>query len=141
MPIVSFDIFLQRFKAGDGVDGGAEEALDVLRPYLVDAPHEGFAAVRTIDGEAEVYGLDTGSLMITEVAGEAIWDLIFDVAFAADHAILAFGRPVCLVDAALKEHLPAMLSDPVVVVTSGRDLLAVVQSRSPAGEPVMYFNR
>ena len=138
MPYVSFDIFLQRFKAGDGVDGGAEEALDILRPYLVDTPHEGFASVRTIDGEAEVYGLDTGSLMITEVSGEAIWQLIVDMAEAADYAILAFGRPVCLVDASLKEQLPELLSDPVVVVASGRDLLDVVQSRSPAGEPVTF---
>jgi hypothetical protein len=138
MPNVSFDIFLQCFKAGDAVDGGAEESLDVLRPYLVQAPYGGVASVRTIDGEAEVYGLDTGSLMITGVSGEAIWQLIFDLAAAADYAILAFGRPVCLVDASLQEQLPALLSDPVVVVASGRELMDVVQSSWPAGDPVTF---
>lgn len=65
---VSFDIFLQRFRDGDASSGGREEALRVLMPLLAGPPDGGFGLVRTDDGDAEVYGLNTDGLMYTTPA-------------------------------------------------------------------------
>jgi enamine deaminase RidA (YjgF/YER057c/UK114 family) len=63
---VSFDVFLQRF--GDH-PGDAHAGLRVLEPLLVSPPGDGFGLVRTTDGEGEVYGLGTDSLMFTHASG------------------------------------------------------------------------
>jgi hypothetical protein len=123
---VSFDIFLQRFRDGDASSGGREEALRVLRPLLAGPPDGGFGLVRTDDGDAEVYGLNTDSLMFTHASGRLIWPVMVDVAQAADYVIMPVGCPVCVTAADHVDELPEALRDTAVVVDTGDDVIRVV---------------
>jgi hypothetical protein len=70
---MSFDIFLQSSK--DGEAGRAIKAATMrdLEPYLAGAPDEGYALVRTADGEADVYGVGSYHLTFNHAGGEVIW--------------------------------------------------------------------
>jgi hypothetical protein len=54
---VSFDVFLQRFDGGDVGRADGATVLNVLEP-LIDARSDGWARLRTSDGDADVYGID-----------------------------------------------------------------------------------
>jgi hypothetical protein len=79
---MSFDIFLQCFKDGEAAPGNPEAARQALEPYLAGAPDEGYALVRTADGEADVYGVGSDHLMFNHPGGEVIWQVMVDVAKA-----------------------------------------------------------
>lgn len=65
---MSFDIFLQGFKDGEAAAGNPDAARQALGPYLTGVPDEGYARVRTADGQADVHGVAvTLSLSITLV--------------------------------------------------------------------------
>ena len=125
---MSYDIFLQRFKAGESVDGGAEEAQAILAAYIVGAPDGGYARLRLSDGEADVYGLGEDSLMVNETSGEQIWQVIVDVARASGQVILPLGGRTCVLDESMLAELPDFLRIGVMVVTSGPELLAALRS-------------
>ena len=123
---VSFDIFLQSFKDGVAAAGNAEAARQVLETYLAKVPDEGYALVRTADGEADVYGVGSDSLMFNHAGGVLIWQVMVDVAKAADWVIMPVGCPVCVVRAEMIRELPAGLKDDAVVINSGADLREVI---------------
>jgi hypothetical protein len=125
---VSYDIFLQRFKAGESVDGGAREARAVLAGYLVGAPDGGYARLCLIDGEADVYGIGEDSLMFNEISGEQIWQVIVDVARASGQVILPLGGRTCVLDEVMLTELPEFLRTGATIVTSGPELLAALQA-------------
>jgi hypothetical protein len=120
---VSFDVFLQRFGDSPG-DPGA--GLRLLGPLLVSPPSDGHGLVRTADGEADVYGLGTDSLMFTHASGRQVWQVMVDVAHAAGHAIMPVGCPTCVTRVERLVDLPDELRTSVVVIQSGDDLLAAV---------------
>ena len=92
-------MFLQRFGDSPG-DSGA--GLRVLEPLLVSPPSDGYGLVRTADGDADVYGLGTDSLMFTHASCRQVWQVMVDVAHAAGYAIMPVGCPTCrLVSVAL----------------------------------------
>jgi hypothetical protein len=124
---MSFDVFLQAFR--DGGTGAADPAVieEELAAYI--AVRDGdFARLVTRDGDAECYGLGLGSLMVTHAGGEAIWDLVVEVARAAGLVILPVGCPACVIDPRDRRHLPLELQGKVVTVQSGADLLAVIRT-------------
>jgi hypothetical protein len=123
---VSFDIFLQSFKDGDAAPGDPEAAWRVLAPYLAGALTGGYARVRTPDGEAAVYGAGRDALMINHASGQIIWQIMVDVARAADWVIMPVGCPVCVLREEMINDLPAELQDDAVVVGSGAEVLDVV---------------
>jgi len=119
---------LQRFSGGDAADGGGEEALRVLAPYLARPPADGYALVRTGDGEADVYGLGGDHLMISHAAGERIADLIVQIARSARWAILPAGCPACVTGGEMIADLPDELRESAIVVTSGAGLRDAILS-------------
>jgi hypothetical protein len=88
--------------------------------------------ITTEDGEADVYGLGTDHLMINHASGTHIWQIMIDVARAADLAILPVGGPTCVVDTAMFASLPEELREDAVLVGSGKELLEVILNTRPA---------
>jgi hypothetical protein len=125
---VSFDIFLQGFIDGEPTSSGSSEALEVIQAHLPHPPQNGFARIRTADGEADVYGLDSDGLMITHASGDEIWELIVKIARAARWIIMPVGCPACAVDPPMIGDLPDGLRESAVLVTSGADLRAAILS-------------
>lgn len=123
---MSYDIFLQRFDHGDAAPFDPTAVADVLDSLVVER-RGGFARLETADGEADVYGLDgTASLMVNHATGEAIWDVLVDVATAGHLAIL-LGNTTVVPDERVIEHLPVELSHSVEISRSGADLLWVIR--------------
>jgi hypothetical protein len=125
---VSFDVFLQGFAHGQASPGRPEAALEVLTPFLAAPPRDGFAPLRTADGEAEAYGVGGTSLMVTHASGARIWDLLVSVAKAAGWVIMPVGCSVCLTTADAAGHLPEQLRPNATVVTTGQQLLAAIRN-------------
>jgi hypothetical protein len=120
---VSFDIFLQCFD--DDTSAVSDAVRTVLAPFIT--PPEGtFAVINTNDGEADVYGISTDHLMINHAAGEHIWQVMVEIARAANMAIMPIGCPTCVVDKAMISSLPAELRQEAVVVSSGKELLTII---------------
>ncbi len=119
---VSWDIFLQDF--ADPPLDKRETVERVLGPYL-DAARE---RVTTADGDAAVYGLDddvVNGLMFNHVSGDAAWDLLYELAVAADWVIMPTGGPICIVTEEQRATLHDDLDgEPVVLVHSGTVLMA-----------------
>ncbi|MDN4472114.1 hypothetical protein [Demequina zhanjiangensis] len=121
---MSFDIYVQGF-GDDPVDMAATIG-PILAPLLsVDG-----LSISTGDGSADVYGArksPMNGLMFNHVAGKRAWEVIFEVAKAADWVVIPVGGPVCLVGEHQLAALPAELRDvPVEVVHSGQELLGAV---------------
>lgn len=126
---MSFDIFLQGFRAGDAADGDGAAALSVLEPLILERDGS-WARIGTADGEADVYGLDSPEtgLMFNHVTGRAAWDVIHAVASDAGFVVMPVGCPTLVVDDARRAELPDGLADEVVLVRSGADILDAIEA-------------
>lgn len=125
---MSFGIFLQAFAGGQAAAGHPDRAFRELEPYLDGSPSDGSAHVVTPDGAADVFGIGSTGLMISDASGEFIWQLLVDVAAAGHYAIMPVGCPVCLVREDMKDDLPEALRGDAVVVGSGTELMKAVIS-------------
>ncbi|WP_327002893.1 hypothetical protein OHA72_48695 [Dactylosporangium sp. NBC_01737] len=125
---MSFDVFLQGFAGGKVATGRPEAAVQVLLPYMVGAPTNGYVRVQLPDGEADVYGVGNSSLMVNRAAGEQIWDLVVAVATAAAWVIVPVGCPTCIVDASHADELPDELRANVILIHTGPELLQAILS-------------
>jgi hypothetical protein len=125
---MSFDVFFQGFENGDAKDGGGVEMRQVLAAHIVrEEPEHNFALIETGDGSADVY-LGTSSMLANYIGGDEIWDLLVDGATAARWVILPVGCPTCITDESQRSHLPEDLGQDVVLVRTGAELSAVIQS-------------
>ncbi|HKU10729.1 hypothetical protein [Sinomonas sp. G460-2] len=128
---MSFDVFFQRFRDGDGATGGGEQMRQVLQPFIVREDRDlGFALVEYGDGSADVYlgGGGVAGMMANHISGERPWGLLVEGARAADWVILPVGCPTCITDEGQRGHLPDGLDEDVVLVRSGDELLRVIRS-------------
>lgn len=100
---------------------------EVLAPHVTKKSGS-FVHVRVGDGEADIYLGDDG-MMANHVSGQDPLDLLVKGARAADWVILPPDCPTCLTGSGQREELPEGLSDDVVVVETGADLRAVIESR------------
>ena len=121
---MSFDVFLQGF--AKSYTGGGAAAKAVLLPYLAAEPDDGYAEVVLADGSADVYGLGSEGFMFNHVAGDLAWDLIVDVARAAQWVIVPTGCSTCVLDPSQIPELPEELREDAVVITTGSDLAQVI---------------
>ena len=125
---MSFDVFFQRFAAGgpSAADAGAVEA---YLSQMIKEQSRYCTRIGTIDGEADVYGLDSlaTGVMINHASGRAIWDVMFELARIGGYAIMPVGSGTCITEAVDPSDLPAEVPEPITVVRSGRDLLDVVE--------------
>lgn len=125
---VSFDIFLQRFESGEVADGDPEPVLAVITP-LVEKQEGDWARIRTEDGTAEIYGLDTAgaNLMINRASGRQIWDVILAIARAGSMAVMPVGCGTVVPDKDLVNELPPDIPRPIAVADSADELLNAVE--------------
>jgi hypothetical protein len=124
---MSYDVFVQRFRAGGPADADVALLQRMLVPSMLQPAVNGFAALSTADGGADCYGIDSGSLMVNHCEGDEIWDLLVAVAEAGGLTIVAHGLPTCITDPAQVAELPTALRDDVAVVRSGADLRRLVR--------------
>jgi hypothetical protein len=124
---MSFDIYFQRFKAGEADSAGSEEALRVLGPFLSRHAPEGSVIVHPA-GTAEVYGLraDEGGMMVTHVNGEGLWNLLAATAIAAQWTVMPVGCRTCVFSSEMQAELPDGLKENVAIIETGEDLLRVI---------------
>lgn len=124
---MSFDVFFQGFIAGESSERGGAEMRLVLAPHVVERQGS-FLRVQVGDGEADVYLNDDG-MMANHISGRDAWDLLLKGAESANWVIMPLDCPTCLTQPGQREELPEELRDDVVVVETGADLRAVIESR------------
>lgn len=125
---VSFDVFLQRFSAGQPSRADRVSVKALLDAYVVAEDH-GRVQLETVDGSADLYGYDDleRGFMVNHAAGHAVWDLLVAVASMGPFAIMPVGCPTCVADVSMLSDLPSVLADGAVVVSSGSQLLRVIE--------------
>ena len=126
---MSFDIFFLRFAQGNP-SAGDDRALEEFVAPLIEERDEAWARIRTIDGKADLYGMDSlgASLMINHASGRAIWDVMFELAQVGGFAVIPVGCGTCITPSINPTDLPSEVPRPISVVASGAELLAVVES-------------
>jgi hypothetical protein len=67
--------------------------------------------------------------MANHIAGKDAWDLLVQGARAANWVIMPAGCPTCLTQPGQQEELPDGLDGAAMVVETGADLRAVIESR------------
>jgi hypothetical protein len=67
--------------------------------------------------------------MANHISGRDPWDLLLRGAETANWVIMPLDCPTCLTQPGQREELPEELHDDVVVVETGADLRAVIESR------------
>lgn len=127
---MSFDVFLERFSGGESVDIDPATVQSVLEPFVTErSPDHEFVRIATADGGAQVYGYVTPmiGLLVHEFDGDAIWDVLVDVARAAGLAISPEGSPTVVTHPSVLTQLPEDVAGSALVVGSGAELLAVIR--------------
>src|SRR5579885_1014168 len=126
---MSFDIFFLRFEGGDPSRGDDRAVEELLEPWIEER-EKSWARVKTVDGEADVYGMETpgASLMINHASGRVIWDLMFELAHVGRFAVIPVGCGTIITPSIDSSDLPPEVPDPISVVRTGAELLAVVES-------------
>ncbi len=123
---MSFDVYVQGF-SDDPVDMTA-----TVDPILAPLLSVDRSSITIVDGNADVHGARNSpinGLMFNHIVGKGAWDVIFEVAKAADWVVIPVGGPACLVGEHQWAGLPEELRDGAVgVVNSGQELLALATS-------------
>ena len=90
---MAFDIFLQRFSAGESASANASEVRALLDAHVV-ALEQGWARVETADGDANLYGYDDleRGFMVNHAAGNTIWDILVTAASVGPYVIMPTGN-------------------------------------------------
>lgn len=124
---MSVDLFFQGFVAGESSERGGAEMRGVLAPHIIEEG-ETFLRVRFGDGEADVYLSDDG-MMANHISGRDPWDLLVRGAAAANWVIMPLDLPTCLTMPGQRDNLPEGLDQEIVMIETGSDLLALIESR------------
>ncbi len=127
---MSYDVQLLRFRAGEPVPVESREVWTLLERAWERPPDEfEYCRVRRGLDEGDVYGLAVGKpldgLMFNH-AGPGIYELMYEVAVAADMAIIPPDIGPFLVREQQRNDLPPELAEAAVVVGSGVDLVRAI---------------
>lgn len=126
---MSYDVFFQGFTGGDAAAGGGDDVQAMLAPYITLAePEHSFVRIEVEDGGADVY-LSDDHMMVNHAGGTATWDLLVRAAIKANWTILLPGGPPAVTDESQRAQLPVELAEDAVLVTTGGDLLRLIESR------------
>lgn len=123
---MSFDVFIQRFEAGQPATLDPAVALAALRDGGHSVPGttaEGFMRLQTTDGGADVYGMSVGSqaLMVNHIEGTHAWQAVWRVAHVLEAVVLPVGAsPIVTRDVDLEDLPPELRHECVVVTDSAR---------------------
>lgn len=125
---MSYDVFFQGFKGGDAAPGGGDTVRMLLEPHVMRSePEHSFMRIDVEDGGADVY-LGDDHMMVNHAGGKATWDLLVRAAAAANWTILLPDGPPAITDESQLAELPAELAEEAIVVTTGTDLLRIIES-------------
>lgn len=130
---MSFDVFVQAFSDGGAAEADADAVQAVLAPYIHGSSQSGFARLATTDGGADLYGYDDlgSGFRVNHISGDEAWDIVVQAAAASGLVIMPVGCPAALTNQDSFEHLPdALRSGEVAIVTSGSQLVDLIQERS-----------
>lgn len=130
--VVSFDVFVQRFRNGDAATADGEAVQAVFSPHVAETDGQGFARLTFGDGEADVYGFDDldSGFMANHITGREAWNILVQAAAASQLVMMPVGCPVSMTDASSFDHLPEVLrSGEVAIVATGSQLLDLIQER------------
>jgi hypothetical protein len=121
---MSYDVFFQGFLAGEASGLGGAQMREVMAPHVIS--QEGAQVrIRFGDGEADLY-LSEDGMMANHISGHDPWQLLVAGARAANWVILPLEGPVGLTAPGQREELPDELTDHVVFIESGPDLLELI---------------
>lgn len=98
----------------------------VLAPYIVNEDGT-FLRVRFGDGEADI-DLRVDGMMANHITGRDPWNLLVQGAAAANWVIMPQDCPTCLTAQEQLANLPEELDHDVVVVQTGSEVLALIES-------------
>jgi hypothetical protein len=92
--------------------------------------HEHGWNLRTASSAAEIHGVEdlASGFMVTQVEGEEIFDVLVQVASDCDLVIMPVGIPTVITRQEQLAHLPDVLRDGAVFVTSGAQLRALIEN-------------
>ncbi|MCE5291148.1 MAG: hypothetical protein LLG14_18195 [Nocardiaceae bacterium] len=124
---MSFDVYFQGFASGAASSSGGEQMMVALAPHIVGQDSSGCLQVKIGDDTADVY-LNESGMMANHVGGRDPWDLLVSGARAAGWVIMPTGCPTFVTDAEQFAHLPEALQEGAVLVTTGAELLAVIEA-------------
>lgn len=127
---MSFDVYFQRFEDGDSAPADALAVRAVLEPHVDEAEDGGVVRLAVGDGHADIHGFDTleSGFMANHISGVDAWGVLVVAAQASDPTIIPVGCPACVVEAGSAAHLPEPLRAEVRLVTSGSELLEVIEN-------------
>lgn len=123
---MAFEVFFQGFVAGESSERGGVEMAEVLAPHVTGRDGD-LRRIQFRDGKADIY-LRGDGMLANHIMGRDPWDLLVRGARAANWVILPVDCPTCLTDPGQREELPEGLHADIVLVETGADLLAVVES-------------
>lgn len=125
---LSLDIFIQAFRHGDAREVDAKMLREALAPYLFEI--ERGWNLRSGNSEAEIYGVEdlASGFMVTRIDGAQIYDVLVRVAAACDLVIMPVGVFVAITRREQLEDLPDVLQGDAVLVVSGAELIALIES-------------
>lgn len=132
--MVSYEVFLFRFRNGDSTDIDAGRVMSLVEPLIISRSAEhGYARLRAADGgEADIYGVgeETASLMFSRWAWGGICDLMANLARELDMVIMPPDRPVMIISEQQRAHLPEEFVIEATVVHTGIDIQRVINPTS-----------
>ena len=119
---MSFDIQLQGFHSGEHRPEGLDLALAQLDPFVTRRqPAMDFLLLEYGDSRADVY-VGEQSLMVNQVRGDGLWQVLLTAAHQADWVIWATACPVALTRPEQLAHLPTDLAATACLVEDGQGL-------------------
>lgn len=125
---MSYDVYFQGFKGGDAAPGGGDAVRVILDPHVMRSePEHSFARIEVEDGGADLY-LSDDHMMVNHAGGTATWDLLVRAAAAANWTVLLPDGPPAVTNETQRADLPVDLAEEAVVVTTGADLLRIIES-------------
>lgn len=125
---MSVDIYFQGFLDGEPTSGGGDIMRKALGPYVVgEEPEQDYLSLRVGDGTADVY-LYAADMLANNVTGRDPWEILVRGARAAGWVILPEGCPTCLTREDQRSEVPEGPEGDPVLVRTGAELMAVVES-------------
>lgn len=125
---MSFDIFVQAFEHGEARKVDARALRRALAPYLIQV--ENGWNLRAGRATAEIYGVEKlgSGFTVTHVDGVDLYDVLVEIAAAFDLVIMPVGVPTAITRREQLNHLPDVLRDDALLVSSGGELLKLIES-------------
>jgi hypothetical protein len=131
--IVSYDVFVHRFKEGESASLDMNVLQEVLSPYVTaQHPETGLLqiAANNDGGEADVYVKGESSITINHFGGDVIMNVISEMLRRLGAVLILPGGTVIIDRDDDRCHLPSYMRDEwsVIVAPSGAEITRAIQA-------------